>query len=109
MTDADLGYGDPCGVESLRAALADYLGRVRGVVADPRCVVVTDGFLQGLGVVCRALAARGARADRDGGPEQLGGGADRRRGPAWSRCPSPSTSSGSASTGSSAPGSTRSC
>ena len=61
MTDADLGYGDPCGVEALRAGLADYLGRVRGVVADPRCVIVTNGYLQGLGVVCRALVARGAR------------------------------------------------
>ncbi len=61
MTDADLGYGDPCGVEALRADLAEYLGRVRGVVADPRCVVVTGGFLQGLNVVCRALVARGAR------------------------------------------------
>ena len=35
MTDADLGYGDPSGDDALRAALADYLGRVRGVVADP--------------------------------------------------------------------------
>lgn len=61
MTVADLGYGDPCGVDVLRSALADYLGRVRGVVADPRCVVVTNGYLQGLGVVCQALAARGAR------------------------------------------------
>ena len=34
MTDAELGYGDARGVDALRAALADYLGRVRGVVAD---------------------------------------------------------------------------
>ncbi len=61
MTDADLGYGDPRGVEALRLALADYLGRVRGVVADPTRVVVTSGYSQGQGIVCRVLAARGAR------------------------------------------------
>jgi GntR family transcriptional regulator / MocR family aminotransferase len=60
MTDADLGYGDPCGDETLRSALADYLGRVRGVVADPARVVVTSGYSQGQGIVCRVLAARGA-------------------------------------------------
>ncbi len=60
MTDADLGYGDPRGVEVLRSALADYLGRVRGVVADPEHIVITSGYTQGLGVVCHALAAAGA-------------------------------------------------
>jgi GntR family transcriptional regulator/MocR family aminotransferase len=61
MTDADLDYGDPCGVQPLRSALADYLGRVRGVVADPARVIVTCGYSQGLGLVCRALAQTGAR------------------------------------------------
>ena len=45
----------------LRSALADYLGRVRGVVADPERIVVTSGYTQGLGVVCHALAAAGAK------------------------------------------------
>jgi GntR family transcriptional regulator/MocR family aminotransferase len=61
MTDADLGYGDPRGARALRTALAEYLGRVRGVVADPERVVVTNGYSQGQGLVCRALVARGAR------------------------------------------------
>ncbi len=61
ITEADLSYGDPCGVGLLRTALADHLGRVRGVVADPRRVVVTNGYLQGLGLVCAALAARGTK------------------------------------------------
>jgi GntR family transcriptional regulator/MocR family aminotransferase len=61
ITNAELGYGDPRGVEALRSALADYLGRVRGVVADPARVVVTSGYSQGQGIVCRVLAARGAR------------------------------------------------
>jgi GntR family transcriptional regulator/MocR family aminotransferase len=61
MTDADLGYGDPRGVQALRLALADYLGRVRGVVADPEHIVITNGYTQGLGLVCHALAAAGAK------------------------------------------------
>jgi GntR family transcriptional regulator / MocR family aminotransferase len=61
ISDADLGYGDPRGVEVLRSALADYLGRVRGVVADPEHIVVTNGYTQGLGLVCHALAAAGAQ------------------------------------------------
>ena len=60
MTDEELSYGDPLGVLELRAGLADYLGRVRGAVAEPERVVITNGFLQGLGLVCEALAARGA-------------------------------------------------
>jgi GntR family transcriptional regulator/MocR family aminotransferase len=59
ITDADLGYGDPRGVEALRGALADYLGRVRGVIASPETVVVTTGYTQGLAIVCRALAETG--------------------------------------------------
>jgi GntR family transcriptional regulator/MocR family aminotransferase len=60
MSDADLGYGDPRGVETLRRALVEYLGRARGVVADPEHIVITNGYTQGLGLVCRALAAGGA-------------------------------------------------
>lgn len=58
---ADLLYGDPCGVAEFRSAVADYLGRVRGTVATPQRVVATGGYLQGLGLVCHAMAARGAR------------------------------------------------
>ena len=47
MTDGDLGYGDPRGVVELRTALAGYLGRVRGVVADPERVVVAGGSAGG--------------------------------------------------------------
>jgi GntR family transcriptional regulator/MocR family aminotransferase len=61
IADHDLAYGDPCGVEPLRAALADYLGRVRGVVAETSRVVVTNGYQQSLGLVCHALATRGAK------------------------------------------------
>ena len=55
------GYPDILGAESLRRALADYLGRVRGAVATPEQIIVCAGFTQGLTIVCRALARAGAR------------------------------------------------
>ncbi|MGH2948809.1 MAG: PLP-dependent aminotransferase family protein [Solirubrobacteraceae bacterium] len=59
--DARFGYGDPRGTPELRSALAQYLGRVRGVAADPASIVVTSGVAQGLALVCRALRAGGVR------------------------------------------------
>jgi GntR family transcriptional regulator/MocR family aminotransferase len=58
---AALGYGDPRGQPALRQALVAYLGRVRGVAADPQQVLVCSGFAQGTALVCRALGRRGAR------------------------------------------------
>ena len=57
---ASLGYGDPRGRRALREALAAYLGRTRGVVADPELVVVCAGFRHGLSMLARALRAQGA-------------------------------------------------
>jgi GntR family transcriptional regulator/MocR family aminotransferase len=54
-----LGYGDPRGVPELREALADYLGRVRGVDADPEHTLVCTGFMQGFSLICRTLRSRG--------------------------------------------------
>jgi GntR family transcriptional regulator/MocR family aminotransferase len=54
-----VGYGDPRGVPELREALADYLGRVRGVDADPEHTLVCTGFMQGFALICRTLRARG--------------------------------------------------
>jgi GntR family transcriptional regulator/MocR family aminotransferase len=74
MTDADLGYVDARGVAQLRTALADYLGRVRGVVADASRIVVTSGYMQSQGLVCRALKATGAKRvalESLGNPAQL--------------------------------------
>jgi GntR family transcriptional regulator/MocR family aminotransferase len=55
-----LGYGDPRGLPTLRDALAAYLGRVRGVVAEADRVLICSGFAQGLGLVCRTLRRGGA-------------------------------------------------
>jgi GntR family transcriptional regulator / MocR family aminotransferase len=73
MTDADLRYGDPRGAQPLRAALADYLGRVRGVVATPSRFVITTGYRQSEHLLCQALADRGAKRialENPGHPEQ---------------------------------------
>jgi len=54
-------YGDPRGERELRAVLADQLGRTRGVVAEPERIVVVQGAAQGIDLLARVLAARGAR------------------------------------------------
>jgi GntR family transcriptional regulator/MocR family aminotransferase len=54
-----LSYGDPRGAPELREALMAYLGRVRGVDADPEHILVCGGFMQGLSLTCRALRGRG--------------------------------------------------
>ena len=60
--DDAFGYGDAAGRFELRAALADYLSRSRGVYAEPQRVIICAGFHQGLTLMARALKARGVRA-----------------------------------------------
>jgi GntR family transcriptional regulator / MocR family aminotransferase len=54
------GSGDPQGRPELRAALAEYLPRARGVVTTPARLIVCNGFSQGLKLICDVLRARGA-------------------------------------------------
>ena len=54
-----LDYTGPCGRAELRAALAGYLARARGVVTAPDQVVVCSGVDAALGLLARALAATG--------------------------------------------------
>ncbi len=63
--DAALGPGDPRGRPELRDALARYLGRARGVLADPERIVICAGFTEGLALLCRALRGIGALAMED--------------------------------------------
>jgi GntR family transcriptional regulator/MocR family aminotransferase len=60
-------YGDPRGRPELRAALAEYLGRARGVLADPDRVVVTSGYVQALSLLATVVGRRGAIAMEDPG------------------------------------------
>ena len=60
MTDADFGYSDPRGDAELRVALADYLGRVRGVVAEPASASSSPAATR------RASASSAARSPQRG-------------------------------------------
>lgn len=51
------GYGDPRGRIELRSALADYLGRTRGVLATPDRIIITTGAQQALTLLARVLSA----------------------------------------------------
>ncbi|WP_051871480.1 PLP-dependent aminotransferase family protein [Streptomyces sclerotialus] len=55
------GYGSPAGRPELRAVLADYLARARGVYAHPDRIVLCAGFVQGLALLARLLRRSGAR------------------------------------------------
>jgi len=52
-------YPDARGAHELRCALAAYLRRVRGVVAEPDSIVICAGATQGLALLGRALVHRG--------------------------------------------------
>jgi GntR family transcriptional regulator / MocR family aminotransferase len=56
-----VGYRDPRGLPVLRAALAEYLARARGVSVTPERIIVCAGFAQGLELLCDLLTARGLR------------------------------------------------
>ncbi len=53
------GYGDPRGRVELRQALAEYLGRARGVRADPDRIVVVSGYVQALALLTTVLSNAG--------------------------------------------------
>jgi GntR family transcriptional regulator/MocR family aminotransferase len=53
-----LDYREPKGEEPLRIAIADRLGRTRGVIADPARVVVVQGTAQAVDLLLRVLKDR---------------------------------------------------
>jgi GntR family transcriptional regulator / MocR family aminotransferase len=64
LTDAPnevFGYLSGRGVPQLRTAMAGYLNRVRGTVADPEQMVICTGYAQGVTLLMGVLAARGAK------------------------------------------------
>src|SRR5260370_1010769 len=61
---ADLGvFGSLAGsgVPPLRPAIADYLNRVRGTLAEPDHIVIATGYAQGIALLIQVLAAAGAK------------------------------------------------
>ena len=55
------GYLTGRGVPQLRTALAGYLNRVRGTVAEPDHMVICTGYAQGVTLLMGVLAATGAK------------------------------------------------
>jgi GntR family transcriptional regulator/MocR family aminotransferase len=49
------GQGDPAGYQPLRRAIAEYVGRSRGVRCSPEQVIVTSGAQQALDLLARLL------------------------------------------------------
>jgi GntR family transcriptional regulator / MocR family aminotransferase len=64
LTDAPndvFGYLTGRGVPQLRTAMAGYLNRVRGTMADPEQMVICTGYAQGVTLLMGVLAAAGAK------------------------------------------------
>lgn len=61
------GYGDPRGRIELRTALAEYLGRTRGVLATPDRIVITSGSVQSLALLVQVLGPEASVAMEDPG------------------------------------------
>src|SRR6516164_2791054 len=55
------GYLAGSGVPQLRTAIAGYLNRVRGTLAQPAQIVICTGYAQGIALLVDVLAAAGAR------------------------------------------------
>ncbi|MEU4236400.1 PLP-dependent aminotransferase family protein [Actinoplanes sp. NPDC026619] len=62
ITAADLGYGDPGGTPRLRAELAGWLRRTRGIRAEADDIIVVSGVAQALALLAQTLAAGGVTA-----------------------------------------------
>jgi GntR family transcriptional regulator/MocR family aminotransferase len=60
-TSAELGYIGAQGLQQLRVEIAGYLGRARGVAADPDRIVITTGTAHSLSLLARALTHLGAQ------------------------------------------------
>ena len=52
------GYVEPQGLYSARVAVADYLRRARGVVADPRHIVLCSGATQAVALLASTLSGQ---------------------------------------------------
>jgi GntR family transcriptional regulator / MocR family aminotransferase len=57
---ATLDYRESRGEHTLRAVLADHLGRTRGVITEPEQIIVVQGTAQALDLLLRVLVRRGA-------------------------------------------------
>ncbi len=70
---SDLRYGDTRGVYELRAAIAGWLTRNRGIRADPDALLIVNGVAQTLSLLAHVLLARGRPAIGVEEPGSFGG------------------------------------
>ncbi len=61
LPDAAFSYGSRRGARRLRTALADYLGRARGVAADPERMFISVGSAHAMSILWHTLRQRGAQ------------------------------------------------
>ncbi|BCL79072.1 GntR family transcriptional regulator [Ktedonobacteria bacterium brp13] len=52
-------YSPPAGERGLRAAIAEYLARARGLICSPEDVIITNGAIQGIHLVTAATVTPG--------------------------------------------------
>jgi GntR family transcriptional regulator/MocR family aminotransferase len=55
------GYDEAAGLQALRAALAEHVGRVRGIACGPENVLITNGTVHGLRLLLSATRRPGDR------------------------------------------------
>ncbi|MDK1476915.1 PLP-dependent aminotransferase family protein [Streptomyces sp. 549] len=72
LSASELGYGDPRGAPALRRAVAHWLGRNRGIRADPDEVLVVSGTAQTLTLVGQVLHEDGVTEIAAEDPGSLG-------------------------------------
>lgn len=58
LPDQALGYTSPRGIGELRAQLAAYLSRTRGIVADPDGIVICEGLMAAVALLLEAFEPR---------------------------------------------------
>ncbi|WP_162450433.1 aminotransferase class I/II-fold pyridoxal phosphate-dependent enzyme [Phytoactinopolyspora mesophila] len=68
LAGADLGYPDPSGHPRLRAVLADWLRRTRGVPAAPDDIHVTGGVSHAMALLAEVLGVRIWAVESPGSP-----------------------------------------
>ncbi|WP_370942832.1 PLP-dependent aminotransferase family protein [Amycolatopsis sp. cg5] len=72
LSAADFGYGDPRGAPALRAAVANWVARSRGISVDPGEVIIVAGVAQSLALLAMVLMRRGISEVAVEDPSSLG-------------------------------------
>jgi GntR family transcriptional regulator / MocR family aminotransferase len=72
LAPSSFSYGDPRGALAFRTAVASWLARNRGIVAEPEQVIVVAGVAQALALLARTLHRAGLDAVAVEDPGSLG-------------------------------------